>query len=103
MEKTDRDGEKLPGGYRTMDGRTTGDIVGPHAVRACHDCLSQAERRFQVCERDTDLLRSRVSQSIRSRKSGRYYRLLGRGATGMENVPGGELYGMETYSVVSSQ
>ena len=30
-------------------------------------------------------------------------RLLGCGATGMENVPGGELYGMETYSVVSSQ
>lgn len=86
-----------------MDGRTTGKIVGPHAVRACHDCLSQAERRFQVCERDTDLLRSRVSQSIRSNKGGRSRRLLGCGATGMENVPGGELYGMETYSVVSSQ
>lgn len=103
MEKTDRNGEKLPGGYRTMDGRTTGDIVGPHAVRTCHDCLSQAERRFQVCERDTDLLRSRISQSIRSHKGGRRRRLLGCGATGMENVPGGELYGMETYSVVSSQ
>ena len=36
MEKTDRDGEKLPGGYRTMDGRTTGDIVGPHAMIAYH-------------------------------------------------------------------
>lgn len=102
MEKTDRDGEKLPGEYRTMDGRTTGNIVGPHAVRACHDCLSQAERRFQVCKRDTDLLRSRVSQSIRSRKGGRYHRLLGRGATGMEDVPGGELYGMETGYLIES-
>ena len=102
MEKTDRDGEKLPGEYRTMDGRTTGKIVGPHAVRACHDCLSQAERRFQVCERDTDLLRSRVSQSIRSNKGGRSRRLLGCGATGMENVPGGKLYGMETGCLIEN-
>ena len=102
MEKTDRDGKELSGEYRTMDGRTLGKIVGPHAVRTCHDCLSQAERRFQVCKRDTDLLRSRVSQSIRSRKGGRYHRLLGRGATGMEDVPGGELYGMETGYLIES-
>ena len=47
MEKTDRDREKLPGKYRTMDGRTTGDIVGPHAVRTCHDCLHKQNGDFK--------------------------------------------------------
>ena len=40
MEKTDRDREKLPGEYRTMDGRTPGKIVGHmlygHAMIAYH-------------------------------------------------------------------
>ena len=39
-----------------MDGGTPGRINRPLAIRARSYCLSEAERRFQAGESDTDLL-----------------------------------------------
>ena len=38
--------------HRGMDGTETGSIVGPHAVRACTDRLSQAEWGVQARKSD---------------------------------------------------
>ena len=47
-----------------MDGRASGSINRPPAIRARSYCLSEAERRLQAGEGDTDLLRSGIPQEV---------------------------------------
>ena len=99
MEKTHHLRKRIHRVLCRMDGGTIGSVIRSYAIRACDGGLPKTGREFPDGKGNTDPLRDGVPQKVRSDGCGRCRSLLECGRTAMDNIPGGELYGMETDSI----